>query len=175
MLILPDNHLDILPVINKIDLQGADIDDTRRQIRDILGLDDSEAIPASAKQGIGTVEILEAVISKIHPPAGDLNKPLKALIFDSWYDNYQGVVVLIRIVDGIIRPGQQIMMMSTKNIYEVLSIGIFTPKPIQVSQLTAGEVGFLVAGIRKMGETKIGDTLTDASKPTASPLLDIES
>ncbi|MEK6713555.1 MAG: translation elongation factor 4 [Nitrospirota bacterium] len=165
-----DNHLDILPVINKIDLQGADIDDTRRQIRDILGLDDSEAIPASAKQGIGTVEILEAVISKIHPPAGDLNKPLKALIFDSWYDNYQGVVVLIRIVDGIIRPGQQIMMMSTKNIYEVLSIGIFTPKPIQVSQLTAGEVGFLVAGIRKMGETKIGDTLTDASKPTASPL-----
>ncbi|MCC6543447.1 MAG: elongation factor 4 [Nitrospirae bacterium] len=164
-----DNRLEILPVINKIDLPGADMDDTKRQIRDILGLDDSEAIPASAKEGIGTVEILEAIISKIPAPAGDINKTLKALIFDSWYDNYQGVVVLIRIIDGTIRPRQQIMMMSTKNVYEVISLGIFTPKPVQVNELTAGEVGFVVAGIKKMGETKIGDTMTDAAKPTASP------
>lgn len=164
-----DNRLEILPVINKIDLPGADIDDTKRQIHDILGLDDSEAIPASAKEGIGTVEILEAIISKIPAPAGDLNKPLKALIFDSWYDNYQGVVVLIRIIDGMIRPRQQIMMMSTKSVYEVISLGIFTPKPVQVNELTAGEVGFVVAGIKKMGETKIGDTMTNAAKPTTSP------
>ena len=164
-----DSRLEIVPVINKIDLPGADIADTKRQIRDILGLDDSEAIPASAKEGIGTVEILDAIISKIPSPSGDINKPLKALIFDSWYDNYQGVVVLIRIIDGIIRPRQQIMMMSTKNIYEVISIGIFSPKPVQVSELTAGDVGFVVAGIKKMGETKIGDTMTDAAKPTASP------
>jgi len=164
-----DNRLEILPVINKIDLPSADIADTKRQIHDILGLDESEAIPASAKEGIGTVEILEAIISKIPAPAGDLNKPLKALIFDSWYDNYQGVVVLIRIIDGMIRPRQQIMMMSTKNVYEVISLGIFTPKPVQVNELTAGDVGFVVAGIKKMGETKIGDTMTDAAKPTASP------
>ena len=164
-----DNSLEILPVINKIDLPGADIADTKRQIRDILGLDDSEAIPASAKEGIGTVEILEAIISKIPAPAGDPNKPLKALIFDSWYDNYQGVVVLIRIIDGMIRSRQQIMMMSTRSVYEVISLGIFTPKPVQVNELTAGDVGFVVAGIKKMGETKIGDTMTDAAKPTASP------
>ncbi len=164
-----DTHLEILPVINKIDLPGADIDDTKIQIRDVLGLDESEAIPASAKEGIGTVEILEAIISKIPHPAGDQNKPLKALIFDSWYDNYQGVVVLIRLIDGVIRPRQHIMMMSTKNVYEVLSLGIFTPKPVQVNELAAGDVGFVVAGIKKMGETKIGDTMTDAVKPTASP------
>ncbi len=164
-----DNHLEIVPVINKIDLPGADIDDTRRQIRDVLGLDDTYAIPASAKEGIGTVEILESIISNIPSPSGDPDKPLKALLFDSWYDNYQGVVLLIRIIDGMIRPRQQIMMMSTKNIYEVISLGIFTPKPVQVSELTAGEVGFVIAGIKKMGETKIGDTMTDASNPTATP------
>ena len=164
-----DNDLEILPVINKIDLPGADIDETKRQIEEVLGLDASEAIHASAKEGIGTVEILEAIISKCPSPSGYLDRPLKALIFDSWYDNYQGVIVLIRVVDGKIRPGQKIMLMSTRNIFEVISLGISTPKPIYIDELSAGEVGFVVAGIKKVGDTKIGDTITDAAAPTDSP------
>lgn len=163
-----DNNLEIVPVINKIDLPGADVDDAKRQIEEVLGLDASEAIPASAKEGIGTVEILEAIIAKIPHPAGDINRPLKALMFDSWYDNYQGVIVLIRVVDGRITPGQQVKFMFTGNILEVQSLGIFTPKPVTVNELTAGEVGFLVAGIKKVGDTKIGDTITDAVHPTES-------
>lgn len=163
-----DNNLEIVPVINKIDLPGADVEDAKRQIEEVLGLDASEAIPASAKEGIGTVEILEAIIAKIPHPAGDINRPLKALMFDSWYDNYQGVIVLIRVVDGKITPGQNIKFMFTGNILEVQSLGIFTPKPVTVNELTAGEVGFLVAGIKKVGDTKIGDTITDASHPTES-------
>ncbi|MBI5756740.1 MAG: elongation factor 4 [Nitrospirae bacterium] len=164
-----ENHLVILAVINKIDLPGADVEETRRQIKDVLGLDADEAIPASAKEGIGTIEILESIVAKIPTPSGDLNKPLKALIFDSWYDNYQGVIVLTRIIDGRIRPGQQIMLMSTKTVYEVQSLGVFTPKPLQVNELTTGEVGYIVAGIKKVWETKIGDTITDAANPTTSP------
>lgn len=164
-----DNDLEILPVINKIDLPGADVEDTKRQITEVLGLDAGEAIPASAKEGIGTVEILEAVISKVPPPGGDLSRPLKALIFDSWYDNYQGVIVLIRVIDGSIRPGQQILLMSTGNVFEVQTLGIFTPKPLYVNELAAGEVGFVVAGIKRVGDTKIGDTITDAATPTDSP------
>ncbi|MDD5434082.1 MAG: translation elongation factor 4 [Nitrospira sp.] len=164
-----DNNLEIVPVINKIDLPGADVEDAKRQIEEVLGLDASEAIPASAKEGIGIVEILESIISKIPPPSGDINRPLKALMFDSWYDNYQGVIVLIRVVDGKIFPGQQIKLMSTGNIVEVQSLGIFTPKPVVVNELTSGEVGFLVAGIKKVGDTKIGDTITDASRPAETP------
>ena len=164
-----DNDLEILPVINKIDLPGADVEDTRRQIEEVLGLDASEAVPASAKEGIGTVEILESIIAKIPPPSGWVDRPLKALIFDSWYDNYQGVMLLIRIIDGKIMPGRQIMLMSTRNVFEVLSLGVFTPKPLQVQELSAGEVGFVVAGIKKVGDTKIGDTITDAARPTDSP------
>lgn len=163
-----DNNLEIVPVINKIDLPGADVEDAKRQIEEVLGLDASEAIPASAKEGIGTVDILEAIIAKIPHPAGDINRPLKALMFDSWYDNYQGVIVLIRVVDGKITPGQNIKFMFTGNILEVQALGIFTPKPVTVNELTAGEVGFLVAGIKKVGDTKIGDTITDASHPTES-------
>jgi len=164
-----DNDLEILPVINKIDLPGADVEDTRRQIEEVLGLDASEAVPASAKEGIGTVEILESIIAKIPPPSGWVDRPLKALIFDSWYDNYQGVMLLIRVIDGKIMPGRQIMLMSTRNVFEVLSLGVFTPKPLQVQELSAGEVGFVVAGIKKVGDTKIGDTITDAARPTDSP------
>ena len=164
-----ENHLEILAVINKIDLPGADVEETRRQIKNVLGLDADEAIPASAKEGIGTIEILESIVSKIPTPSGDLNKPLKALIFDSWYDNYQGVIVLTRVIDGRIRAGQQIMLMSTKTVYEVQSLGVFTPKPLQVNELTTGEVGYIVAGIKKVWETKIGDTITDAANPTTSP------
>ncbi len=164
-----ENRLEILPVINKIDLPGADVVETRRQIEDVLGLDASEAIPASAKEGIGTIDILEAIKSKIPPPSGDANQPLKALVFDSWYDNYQGVILLIRVIDGKILPGQQIILMSTKNVYEVQSMGVFMPKPVRVNELTAGEVGFVVAGIKNVRDTKIGDTITDAKNPTTSP------
>lgn len=164
-----DNNLEILPVINKIDLPGADVEDTKRQVEEVLGLDAGEAIPASAKEGIGTVEILESVISKFPHPSGDRNKPLKALIFDSWYDNYQGVIVLARIIDGSIMPGQHIMLMSAGSIFEVQNLGIFTPKPLYVNELSAGEVGFIAAGIKKVSDTKIGDTITDAANPTDSP------
>ncbi|MBI5096458.1 MAG: elongation factor 4 [Nitrospirae bacterium] len=164
-----DNDLEILPVINKIDLPGADVEDTRRQIEEVLGLDASEAVPASAKEGIGTVEILESIIAKIPSPSGGVDRPLKALIFDSWYDNYQGVMLLIRVIDGKVMPGRQIMLMSTRNVFEVLSLGVFTPKPMPVQELSAGEVGFVVAGIKKVGNTKIGDTITDAARPTDSP------
>ena len=165
-----ENNLEILPVINKIDLPGADVEETKKQIREILGLDDADAISASAKEGIGVVDILEALVAKIPPPAGDENRPLKALLFDSWFDNYQGVIILVRLVDGKIVPGQQIRFMSTQKTFQVLSVGIFTPKPTETSGLSAGEVGYVVAGIRKVTDTRIGDTVTDAASPTDTPL-----
>lgn len=164
-----DNNLEILLVINKIDLPGANVEESKRQIEEVLGLNAGEAIPASAKEGIGTVDILESVISKFPAPSGGVERHLKALIFDSWYDNYQGVIVLIRVIDGRIRPGQHIMLMSTGNVFEVQSLGIFTPKPLYVNELSSGEVGFVVAGIKRVGDTKIGDTITDAENPTDSP------
>ena len=151
-----ENDLEILPVINKIDLPGADIEDTKRQIEDVLGLDASGAVHTSAKEGIGTVDLLDAIISKFPAPSGSIDEPLKALIFDSWYDNYQGVIVLIRVIDGKIKPGQQIKLMSTGNVFEVISLGVFTPKPVYVNELSSGEVGFVCAGIKKVGDTKIG-------------------
>ena len=167
-----ESNLEILPVINKIDLPGADIEDTKRQIEDVLGLDASKAVHTSAKEGIGTVDLLEAIISKFPAPSGSIDEPLKALIFDSWYDNYQGVIVLIRVIDGKIKPGQQIKLMSTGNVFEVISLGVFTPKPVYVNELSSGEVGFVCAGIKKVGDTKIGDTLTDAGNPTKTPFPD---
>ena len=167
-----ENDLEILPVINKIDLPGADIEDTKQQIEEVLGLDASGAVHTSAKEGIGTVDLLEAIISKFPAPSGSIDEPLKALIFDSWYDNYQGVIVLIRVIDGKIKPGQQIKLMSTGNVFEVISLGVFTPKPVYVNELSSGEVGFVCAGIKKVGDTKIGDTLTDAGNPTKTPFPD---
>ncbi|OGW54001.1 MAG: elongation factor 4 [Nitrospirae bacterium RIFCSPLOWO2_02_42_7] len=167
-----ESNLEILPVINKIDLPGADIEDTKQQIEEVLGLDASGAVHTSAKEGIGTVDLLEAIISKFPAPSGSIDKPLKALIFDSWYDNYQGVIVLIRVIDGKIKPGQQIKLMSTGNVFEVISLGVFTPKPVYVNELSSGEVGFVCAGIKKVGDTKIGDTLTDAGNPTKTPFPD---
>ncbi|HAS17194.1 MAG TPA: elongation factor 4, partial [Nitrospiraceae bacterium] len=167
-----ESNLEILPVINKIDLPGADIEDTKQQIEEVLGLDASGAVHTSAKEGIGTVDLLEAIISKFPAPSGSIDEPLKALIFDSWYDNYQGVIVLIRVIDGKIKPGQQIKLMSTGNVFEVISLGVFTPKPVYVNELSSGEVGFVCAGIKKVGDTKIGDTLTDAGNPTKTPFPD---
>jgi GTP-binding protein LepA len=165
-----DHNLDIIPVINKIDLPSAHIEDTKKQIEDVIGLDSSSAIPASAKEGIGTREILEAVVKTVSAPSGDENAPLRALLFDSWYDTYQGVVVLVRVVDGTARPGQKIKLWSTGALYEVQSVGVFTPKMAQTRELSPGDVGYIIAGIKRVADAKIGDTITDAERSAAQPL-----
>ena len=141
-----DHDLEIIPVINKIDLPGARVDDTGRQIEELVGLDPSTAILASAKEGIGTRDILEAVVARVPPPKGDPAAPLKALIFDSWYDAYRGVVVLIRVFDGAIRPGMKILLMAQGQTYEVEQVGTFLPKVGPADVLGVGEVGFVTAG-----------------------------
>jgi GTP-binding protein LepA len=165
-----DHDLEIIPVINKIDLPSADVEGTKKQIEDVIGLDSSGAIPASAKEGIGTKEVLESVVTSIPAPSGDGNAPLRALLFDSWYDIYQGVVVLVRVVDGSVRPGQKIKLWSTGSMHEVQSVGIFTPKAVETRELSQGEVGYLIAGIKRVADAKIGDTVTDALRPAAQPL-----
>jgi GTP-binding protein LepA len=165
-----DRNLEIIPVINKIDLPSADVEGAKHQIEEVIGLDASGAIPASAKQGIGIREILEAVVKNIPDPPGDPSAPLKALLFDSWYDTYQGVVVLVRIMEGTVRPHQKIKLWSTGALHEVQSVGVFTPKMAQKSELSPGEVGYIIAGIKRVADAKIGDTITDALDPTAQPL-----
>jgi GTP-binding protein LepA len=165
-----DNDLEIIPVINKIDLPSADVERVRQEIEDIIGLDASEAIPVSAKEGIGIMETLEAVVKKIPPPVGDPDAPLKALIFDSWFDNYQGVVVLVRVVDGSVRKGTRIKLFSNDRTFEVMEVGYSTPKLLKCDQLSTGEVGYIIAGIKKVADSKIGDTITNAERPAAEPL-----
>ena len=165
-----DNNLEIVPVINKIDLPAAEPDRVRAEIEDIIGLDASEAVLASAKLGTGTREVLEAIVHRIPPPKGDPNAPLRALIFDSWFDAYSGVVMVVRVFDGSIRPGQRIRLMATGKSYEVQKVGVFTPRPQEVEELGVGYVGLVVAGIKEVHETQIGDTVTDADRPTPSPL-----
>ena len=164
-----ENGLDIIPVINKIDLPGAQPEETRRQIEEIIGLDGSGAILASAKEGTGVPEILEAIVHRLPPPAGNSDAPLKALIFDSWYDPYRGVVIVVRVIDGTIRPNMKIRLMAEGQDYESLQLGVFTPKAVDVSELGVGEVGFLVANIKTVGDAKIGDTITEVARPTAEP------
>jgi len=164
-----ENDLEIIPVINKIDLPGAQPDEAKRQIEDIIGLDASGAILASAKAGIGISEILEAIVARLPPPAGDPDAPLKALIFDSWYDAYRGVIILTRVIDGVMRPGMKIRLMVTGQDYQVEQIGAFTPKPVPVESLGVGEVGFMVANIKNVADAKIGDTITEIGRPTATP------
>jgi GTP-binding protein LepA len=167
-----ENDLEIIPVINKIDLPGAQPDECRRQIADIVGLDASHAILTSAKEGVGVRDVLEAIVDRLPAPRGNEGAPLKALLFDSWYDPYRGVVVLIRVIDGAIRGGMRIRLMSTGQDYDVEQLGVFQPKPAQVDQLGVGEVGFLIAGIKRVVEAKIGDTVTDATAPTPEPFPD---
>src|SRR5690349_1002172 len=164
-----ENSLDIIPVINKIDLPGAQPDETKRQIEDIVGLDASGAILASAKEGLGVKDVLEAIVHRLPPPKGDPDAPLKALIFDSWYDAYRGVIILTRIVDGVIRPGQKIRFMAKGQEYLVEQVGTFSPKPQPVDALGVGEVGFIFAGIKTVSDAQIGDTITDAAQPTSEP------
>ncbi|OAT74859.1 elongation factor 4 [Parageobacillus thermoglucosidasius] len=165
-----DNDLEILPVINKIDLPSADPERVRQEIEEVIGLDASEAVLASAKVGIGIEEILEKIVEKIPAPSGDPDAPLKALIFDSLYDSYRGVVAYIRVVDGTVKPGQKIKMMSTGKEFEVVEVGVFTPKPKQVDELTVGDVGYLTASIKNVSDTRVGDTITDAENPATEPL-----
>jgi GTP-binding protein LepA len=164
-----DNNLEIIPVINKIDLPSAQPDECKRQIEDIIGLDASTAILASAKEGTGVREILEAVIARFPEPQGDPDAPLKALIFDSWYDAYRGVVIVVRVIDGTLRPKMKARLMATAQDYEVDGLGVFSPKAVPVDELSVGEVGFVVANIKRVADAKIGDTLTETARPTLEP------
>ena len=163
------NNLTIIPVINKIDLASADVEGTKQSISEILQLDASDALPISAKDGKGVPEVLEAVIDRVPPPSGNPDAPLKSLIFDSWFDNYQGVIVLTRVVDGSLRPGMKIKVMSNDRTFEVMEVGQFTPKRTKKTELLTGEVGYLCANMREVADVKIGDTLTDAVTPTSAP------
>ena len=163
------HSLAIVPVINKIDLPNADVDKVRRELEDVLAIDASEAILASAKEGIGIAEILEAIVRRIPPPSGDPEAPLKALIFDSWFDNYQGAVILARLMDGRVRAGMKITLMATGKSFEVNSVGVFTPKRVEVAELSAGEAGYIIAGIRNVKDAKSGDTVTETARPTSTP------
>ncbi|WP_044894745.1 translation elongation factor 4 [Bacillus alveayuensis] len=165
-----DNNLEILPVINKIDLPSAEPERVRQEIEDVIGLDASEAVLASAKAGIGIEEILEQIVEKVPAPSGDPDAPLKALIFDSLYDSYRGVVAYIRVVEGTVKPGQKIKMMATGKEFEVVEVGVFTPKAKLVDELTVGDVGFLTASIKNVSDTRVGDTITDAENPADEPL-----
>jgi GTP-binding protein LepA len=164
-----ENNLEIIPVINKIDLPSAQPDECKRQIEDIIGLDSRTAILASAKEGTGVLEILEAVVARFHPPIGDPDAPLKALIFDSWYDPYRGVVIVVRVIDGVLRPKTKIRLMATKQDFEVDGLGVFSPKATPVDELGVGEVGFIVANIKVVADAKIGDTVTETARPTTEP------
>ncbi|SEF48313.1 translation elongation factor 4 [Paenibacillus sp. UNC499MF] len=165
-----DNNLEILPVINKIDLPSADPERVKQEVEDVIGLDASEAVLASAKAGIGIKEILEQVCQKVPAPQGDPDEPLKALIFDSHYDPYKGVIVYVRVVDGAIKAGTKIKFMATGKVFDVIEVGAFKPRMSIVDELNVGDVGFIVAGIKNVGDTRVGDTVTNAVKPAVEPL-----
>ncbi|PLX92530.1 MAG: elongation factor 4 [Desulfuromonas sp.] len=165
-----DQNLEVFPVLNKVDLPSADPESVKEEIEEIIGLDTSDTVAASAKEGIGIGDILESVVAKVPPPTGDATAPLKALIFDSWYDSYQGVIILVRIVDGVLKKGDKIQLMANRKNYEVLKVGAFTPHPLEMSELTAGEVGFVIAGIKVVSDAKVGDTMTHLHAPAPAPL-----
>ncbi|OJH38534.1 translation elongation factor 4 [Cystobacter ferrugineus] len=164
-----DHNLEIIPVINKIDLPSADVERTRTEIEDVIGIDGSSAVPASAKEGIGIKDILEAVVKNVPPPSGDPAAPLRALIFDSWYDNYRGVVTLVRVLEGTLKLKQKIKLWSNNKVFEVQELGVFSPFSRPVPQLIAGEVGVLVANVKELQDAKVGDTVTEELRPTDAP------
>ncbi|HEX9453379.1 MAG TPA: translation elongation factor 4, partial [Candidatus Binatia bacterium] len=165
-----DHNLEILPVINKIDLPSAEPERVQHEIEDVIGLDASAAIFASAKEGIGTEEILEGIIHHFPPPKGDPDAPLHALIIDCWFDPYHGAVVMMRVFDGVMRKGTKVRMMASGRVFEVLRLGVNAPIPTEIAELRAGEVGFMMAGIKEVAETQIGDTITGDDRPAAEPL-----
>jgi GTP-binding protein LepA len=165
-----DNNLEVFPVLNKIDLPAAEPERVMQEIEEIIGIDAHDAVFASAKEGIGTREILEQIVRKIPPPTGDSSKPFKALLFDSWYDQYQGVIILIRVLDGVLKKGDKILLMMNGSSYETLKIGVFAPVMREAASLSAGEVGFVIAGIKEVKDAKVGDTVTLLHRPCDAPL-----
>jgi GTP-binding protein LepA len=165
-----DNDLEIVPVINKIDLPGADVERVREQIETVIGIDSSAGVAASAKEGIGIEDILESIVARVPPPAGSYDLPPKALIFDSWYDAYRGVVMLVRVIDGTFRTGMKIHLMNTGSSYDIEELGVSTPKPEARPELSVGEVGFIIANIKKISDCQIGDTVTDDRRRAPEPL-----
>jgi GTP-binding protein LepA len=165
-----ESNLEIVPVINKIDLPSADVAATRQEIEDVIGLDASKAVPASAKEGIGIVDILEAMVEHVPHPRGDPEAPLQALIFDSWYDSYRGVVMLVRVFEGTIRPKDKILLWSNDKEFEIQELGVFTPKASPKKELFAGEVGLVVANVKEVADAKVGDTITHGARRCAAPL-----
>ena len=168
-LALDHNH-EIVPVLNKIDLPSADVGRVREEIEESIGLDCSKPLAVSAKTGLGVDEVLTAIVERLPAPVGDARAPLKALIFDSWYDSYQGVVVLFRVMDGQIRKGERILLMATDKQYDVLRLGVFSPEPVDVDLLAAGEVGFLCGSIKELADARVGDTITHAGRPAGEPV-----
>jgi len=164
-----DHDLEVIPVINKIDLPSADVEGVRREIEEVIGLDAKEAVPTSAKEGIGIEEILEEVVRKVPAPRGDPAAPLKALIFDSWYDSYRGVVMLVRVFEGTVQPRQRILLFSNRKEFEVQELGVFSPFSRPVDRLIAGDVGVVVANVKDVHDAKVGDTITEAARPTEAP------
>jgi GTP-binding protein LepA len=165
-----DNNLELIPVLNKIDLPGADIEKTRKEIEDVIGIPADKAIPISAKEGINIREVLESICANLPPPKGDPNLPLQGLIFDAWFDEYQGVIFLMRIVHGRLKTGDKVRMMHTRTEYEVQHLGVFTPKGKEVEELSVGEVGYVIANVKVLRDIKIGDTVTLASNPAEKVL-----
>ena len=165
-----DNNLEILPVINKIDLPSADVEKVRKEIEDVIGLDASDAPAISAKEGTNIEKVLDMIVDKVPAPKGDENAPLKALIFDSVYDNFKGAICVVRIVDGSVKVGSKIQMMKTKKVFDVTEVGYFVPEMQPCERLEAGEVGYLCASIKNVSETRVGDTITDAQNPATTPL-----
>ncbi|MBA4542654.1 MULTISPECIES: translation elongation factor 4 [Thermoactinomyces] len=165
-----ENDLEIIPVINKIDLPSAEPERVKQEIEDVIGLDASDAVLASAKAGIGIEEILERIVEKVPAPEGDPDAPLRALIFDSVYDSYRGVIIYMRVVDGTIKKGMRMKMMATGKTYEITEVGAFTPHQVPMEQLSVGEVGYVCANIKNVKDTRVGDTITDADRPAKEPL-----
>lgn len=165
-----DNNLEIVPAINKIDLPSADVERTRKEIEDVIGIDGQLAVPVSAKMGVGIRELMESVVNFMPPPKGDVRAPLKALLFDSWFDSYRGVIVLCRVYDGVIKKGTKIKLLRGTETFEVVEVGAFNPFAEKLAQLGPGEVGFVIANIKDIHQTQIGDTITDAERPCAEAL-----
>ncbi len=165
-----DSNHQIIPVLNKIDLPASDTEKVKKQIEDVIGIDTSKAISCSGKTGDGIDRILESIVSDLPAPEGNINSKLKALLVDSWYDSYLGVVILVRIIDGKIKKGMKIKLMSTNQDYDIEKVGIFTPKAKDIDELRAGEIGFIITGIKSLSETKVGDTICDPNNTLEKPL-----
>ena len=165
-----DHKHEIVPVLNKVDLPAADIEDAKRQIEDVIGIDASDAVAVSAKTGLNIGAVLEAIVDRLPPPKGDRSKPLKAMLVDSWYDTYLGVVVLVRVIDGVLKKGQRVKLMSTDTTHLIERVGIFRPAQEMLTELGPGEVGFFTAAIKEVADTRVGDTITDEKRPTTDPL-----